>query len=128
TGTVRPRSDNEARHRSGSYYTPEPLVSLIIEKTVGPVVEEKREAFEAALASGAKGDDLRAHDPAMALLSLRIVDPAMGSGHFLVSLVDWLSDKVLTAVGDAESMAEGDYTSPLVKLIAELREGIVANA
>lgn len=64
----------------------------------------------------------------MALLSLRIVDPAMGSGHFLVSLVDWLSDKVLTAVGDAESMAEGDYTSPLVKLIAELREGIVANA
>ena len=47
TGTVRPRSDNEARHRSGSYYTPEPLVSLIIEKTVGPVVEEKREAFEA---------------------------------------------------------------------------------
>lgn len=128
TGTVRPRSDNEARHRSGSYYTPEPLVSLIIEKTVGPLVEEKREAFEAALASGAKGDDLRAHDPAMALLSLRIVDPAMGSGHFLVSLVDWLSDKVLTAVGDAESMAEGDYTSPLVKLIAELREGIVANA
>ncbi len=128
TGTDRPRSDNEARHRSGSYYTPEPLVSLIIEKTVGPVVEEKREAFEAALASGAKGDDLRAHDPAMALLSLRIVDPAMGSGHFLVSLVDWLSDKVLTAVGDAESMAEGDYTSPLVKLIAELREGIVANA
>ncbi|MEE4212620.1 MAG: Eco57I restriction-modification methylase domain-containing protein [Parvularcula sp.] len=127
-GWVRPRSDNEARHRSGSYYTPEPLVSLIIEKTVGPLVDEKREAFEAALESGAKGDDLRAHDPAMALLSLRIVDPAMGSGHFLVSLVDWLSDKVLTAVGDAESMADGNYTSPLVKHIAELRDGIVANA
>ena len=127
-GSVRPRSDNEARHRSGSYYTPEPLVSLIIEKTVGPLVDEKREAFEAALESGTKGDELRAHDPAMALLSLRIVDPAMGSGHFLVSLVDWLSDKVLTAVGDAESMAGSDYTSPLVKHIAELREGIVANA
>ncbi len=41
SGSVRPRSDNEARHRSGSYYTPEPLVSLIIEKTVGPLVEER---------------------------------------------------------------------------------------
>ncbi len=127
-GTVRPRSDNEARHRSGSYYTPEPLVSLIIEKTVGPLVDEKREAFAAALESGATGDTLRGHDPAMSLLSLRIVDPAMGSGHFLVSLVDWFSDKVLTAVGDAESMAGGDYTSPLVKHIADLREGIIANA
>lgn len=127
-GTVQPRSDNEARHRSGSYYTPEPLVSLIIEKTVGPLVDEKLEAFEAAFESGVNGDDLSAHDPAMALLSLRIVDPAMGSGHFLVSLVDWLSDKVLTAVGDAESMAGGGYTSPLVKRVAELREGIIANA
>ena len=127
-GMVRPRSDNEARHRSGSYYTPEPLVSLIIEKTVGPLVDEKREALEVAIESGARGSDLSVHDPAMALLSLRIVDPAMGSGHFLVSLVDWLSDKVLTAIGEAESLAGGDYTSPLVERIAELRDGIVANA
>src|SRR3546814_363389 len=27
--SVKPRADNQARHRSGSYYTPEPLVSLI---------------------------------------------------------------------------------------------------
>lgn len=127
-GNVRPRSDNEARHRSGSYYTPEPLVSLIIDKSVGPLVKEKLAAFETALAEGATREELRKHDPAMAMLSLRIVDPAMGSGHFLVSLVDWLSDKVLTAIGDAESMAGGDYTSPLVDRIAELREGITANA
>lgn len=127
-GSVRPRSDNEARHRSGSYYTPEPLVSLIIEKTVGPLVEERRQAFVAAAESGAKGADLSALDPAMSLLSLRIVDPAMGSGHFLVSLVDWLSDKVLTAIGEAENLVDGGYASPLVARIVELREGIVANA
>jgi hypothetical protein len=86
--SVKPRADNQARHRSGSYYTPEPLVSLIIEKTVGPVVAEKLTAFEAAHAQGTKGAELEKHDPAMALLALRIVDPAMGSGHFLVSLVD----------------------------------------
>ena len=128
SGSVRPRSDNEARHRSGSYYTPEPLVSLIIEKTVGPLVDERRQAFVASVESGASGTELAALDPAMALLSLRIVDPAMGSGHFLVSLVDWLSDKVLTAVGEAENVAGGAYSSPLVARITELREGIVANA
>ena len=40
---------------------------------------------------------LRDHDPAQAFLSLRVLDPAMGSGHFLVSLVDWLTDQALTA-------------------------------
>ena len=125
---VRPRSDNQARHRSGSYYTPEPLVSLIIEKTVGPLVEERRQAFTAAVESGVKKADLSSSDPAVALLSLRIVDPAMGSWHFLVSLVDWLSDKVLTAIGEAEALVGGEYASPLVARIAELREGIVANA
>lgn len=126
--SVKPRADNQARHRSGSYYTPEPLVSLIIEKTVGPVVAEKRTAFEAAHANGLNGAELAKHDLAMALLSLRIVDPAMGSGHFLVSLVDWLSDKVLTAIGDAEEIAGDGYASPLVQNIAGLREAILANA
>jgi Eco57I restriction-modification methylase len=126
--SVKPRADNQARHRSGSYYTPEPLVSLIIEKTVGPVVAEKLAAFEAAHAQGTKGAELAQHDPAMALLALRIVDPAMGSGHFLVSLVDWLSDKVLTAIGDAERIAGDAYASPLVGNIAALREAILANA
>ena len=128
SGSVQPRSDNEARHRSGSYYTPEPLVSLIIEKTVGPLVEERRKAFEDAVEAGSRGDALTELDPAVELLALRIVDPAMGSGHFLVSLVDWLSDKVLTAIGDAEVIAGGDYVSPLVRRISALRQGIVANA
>lgn len=126
--TVKPRADNQARHRSGSYYTPEPLVSLIIEKTVGPVVAEKLAMFQEAHAQGLKDAELTKHDPAMAMLALRIVDPAMGSGHFLVSLVDWLSDKVLTATGDAEVVAGDGYTSPLVQNIASLREAILANA
>ncbi|ATW02204.1 Eco57I restriction-modification methylase domain-containing protein [Sphingorhabdus sp. YGSMI21] len=127
-GNVRPREDNEARHRSGSYYTPEPLVSLIIDKTVGPLVDERRSLFEEAVGNEATGEELIALDPAIALLSLRIVDPAMGSGHFLVSLVDWLSDKVLTSIGDAEAIAGPDYASPLIEQIAKLREGIVVNA
>ena len=125
---VQPRADNSARHRSGSYYTPEDLVGLIIERAVGPLVNELIDAFAVASAAGVTGGALAALDPATRMLDLKIVDPAMGSGHFLVSLVDWLSDKVLKATADAEIEAGGGYVSPLVGRIAALRADILARA
>ena len=89
-----------ARKGSGSYYTPDALVSLIIKETVGPLVEERS---------------------AEQILNLKICDPAMGSGHFLTSLVDYLSDRVI------EAMAAVDV-SPLAALIEDMRETIMANA
>ena len=89
-----------ARKGSGSYYTPDALVSLIIKETVGPLVEERS---------------------AEQILNLKICDPAMGSGHFLTSLVDYLSDRVI------EAMAAVDV-SPLAALIEAMRETIMANA
>ena len=127
-GGVQPRSDNSARHRSGSYYTPEDLVGLIIERAVGPLVDEVVTNFAAAVAQGTTGAGLSALDPATRMLDFKIVDPAMGSGHFLVSLVDWLSDKVLKATADAEIEAGEGYTSPLVERIAALRADILARA
>src|SRR5262249_25102014 len=80
-----------ARKGSGSYYTPDELVSLIIARTVAPLVEERLTAFKelaAKLASdrrskGTRLEELRKIDPAERILDLKIVDPAMGSGHFL---------------------------------------------
>jgi hypothetical protein len=43
-------------------------------------------------------------DPAAAFARLRVCDPAMGSGHFLVSLVDYLADEVLTAITEAPAL------------------------
>lgn len=142
-GSVATIADKGARHRSGSYYTPEELVSLIIDKAVGPIIADRQAAFEDRLASLATDArpllarlaDLSASDPAANLLNLKIVDPAMGSGHFLVSLVDWLSDQVLTAIGDATAAVAssgwaGDhtYTSPIVQRIASVREAILGQA
>jgi hypothetical protein len=127
-GGVQPRPDNSARHRSGSYYTPEDLVGLIIDRAVGPLVDQLIVDFADAVAAGATGAALAALDPATRMLDLKIVDPAMGSGHFLVSLVDWLSDKVLKATADAEIEAGSGYSSPLVVRIAELRSDILARA
>ena len=44
-GAVVVNADDAARHESGSYYTPDSLVALIIDKAVGPFVEERLQAF-----------------------------------------------------------------------------------
>ena len=66
-------------------------------------------------------------DPAERLLELKICDPAMGSGHFLVNLVDHLADRVITALAEAEASVD-DYISPLTERIDVIRNKIMANA
>jgi hypothetical protein len=58
-------------------------------------------------------------DPTEAFVGSRVCDPAMGSGHVLVSLVDYLADAVLTEITDAPAAADwGEYRSPLARRIA----------
>ena len=111
-----------ARKGSGSYYTPDDLVQLILTETLEPLVEERKRAFRDKIAELGQGDlpdhrkigQLKRLDPATALLDLKICDPAMGSGHFLVSLVDFMADQVIAAMAEAELDAPeewGDYIS-----------------
>ncbi|MGF1454964.1 MAG: Eco57I restriction-modification methylase domain-containing protein [Alphaproteobacteria bacterium] len=128
-----------ARKGSGSYYTPDDLVQLILTETLEPLVEERKRAFRDKIEE-LRGGDLPDHrkigqlkrlDPATALLDLKICDPAMGSGHFLVSLVDFMADQVITAMAEAELDAPeewGDYISPLGERIDTIRNTILANA
>jgi hypothetical protein len=52
----------------------------------------------------------------------------MGSGHFLVSLVDYLADQVITAMAEAQALVTfGDYVSPLIARIAAIRRTILRN-
>ena len=113
-----------ARKTSGSYYTPEELVLLVIRRTLTPLIDERRAAF-AALPANASAPDLAKADPASRLLDLTVLDPAMGSGHFLVSLVDWLADRVLEAVAEAEAARPG-YASPLIARLGAIAEHIRA--
>lgn len=126
-----------SRKTSGSYYTPDELVSLIIERTVGPLVRERTDAF-AELAARLTEDvrppadklaELVALDPAETILTLRVCDPAMGSGHFLVSLIDFLAGEVFTATGEAAALIEwADYRSPVLDRLAEVRQRIKGEA
>ena len=59
-----------ARKTSGSYYTPNGLVKSLLDSTLDPVLD----------AAEVRNID----DPSAGILKLSIVDPACGSGHFLL--------------------------------------------
>ena len=101
-GKIVVRPNSYARKDSGSFYTPQELVDLIVERTLKPLAEERLSDFKkkaAELASdrrprAQREAELRKLDPAEAVLDLKVLDPAMGSGHFLVTAVDFLSDYI----------------------------------
>jgi hypothetical protein len=136
-GAINIRPNIFARKASGSYYTPDDLVALIIRETLGPLIDDRLAAFTAKLEELATSDRplntrlgaLKRVDPAEKLLELKICDPAMGSGHFLVSLVDYLADQIITAMAEAEAnVTWGHYVSPLAGRIEAIRNTILGNA
>ncbi len=108
-GTLSWEEDRSERKKTGSYYTPEYIVSYIVEKTIGPLVDEIEQKLREELASldeeirRARGENRRLlqekRNKLLAgarerVLNLKILDPAMGSGHFLVSACDYLAHRI----------------------------------
>ena len=81
-GSLYLSTGNNERKNTGSYYTPQYIVEYIIENTLGPKINE----IEKQSKSGSEFKDR--------VLKLKILDPAMGSGHFLVEAVDYLAKKL----------------------------------
>ena len=138
-GQIVVRPNSYARKDSGSFYTPQPLVDLIVERTLDPLLAERRAAFQTRAdtlqSDRRKKEDrlaeLRRLDPAQAALDLKILDPAMGSGHFLVTAVDYLSDAITELVEYAPTAApwlHDLYSSPLLDRVAAVRRDILDRA
>ena len=85
---------SEARRRSGSHYTPRELTEPIVRTTLEPILARLR---------GPGGEPPRPE----AILDLKICDPAMGSGAFLVEACRQLGDALIEAW-----RAAGDDTAP----------------
>lgn len=118
-----------ARRGSGSYYTPDELVQLIIERTVGPLIAERITTFEEVLTDPhATKIDIVRRDAATAILDLKVCDPAMGSGHFLVALVDYLADAAFRAMDLGRQAFGDDYQSPLLVRSEQVRRRIASLA
>lgn len=67
------------RKTTGSYYTPDSLVQALLDTALDPVLD-KTEA--------------EADDPEAALLNLSVIDPACGSGHFLLAAARRIATRV----------------------------------
>ena len=74
---------SEERRRSGSHYTPRELTEPIVRDTLKPVLDRLR---------GATRKDLPSPDQ---LLGLKVCDPAMGSGAFLVEACRQLGEALV---------------------------------
>ena len=64
---------------------------------------------------------MESNDPATAVLNLSILDPAMGSGHFLITAIDWLTDRLNSLVNREWEEAPA-YISPIRARLWELQD------
>jgi hypothetical protein len=75
------------RKKSGSYYTPSELIDLVLDEALDPLIDKA----------------LRTPDPEQALLALTVVDPACGSGHFVVAAARKIASSLaIHRTGDTE--------------------------
>jgi len=85
------------RKSSGSYYTPDYVVQYLVENTLGPLVRGECRPLpdritEEPKAPGWKNEPQKTGPLNSAeLLALKVLDPAMGSGHFLVAATEYLA-------------------------------------
>lgn len=107
------------RRETGTHYTPQSLTESIVETTLEPI----------AYIGPSEGLP-RAHwslKSAAELLDLKVCDPAMGSGAFLVQVCRWLSERIVDAWAVEETAgrritSEGVAVDDLAAL-----EGLPAN-
>lgn len=132
------------RKATGSYYTPDYIVKYIVEHTVGPVLEEKFEAVRPRLREAQKAHaaavkrnrqlekaEMPQDDPEKVaneyshvvdeLFDIKVLDPAMGSGHFLVEAVDVISDRMI-------AFLTGFPWNPVTAALSQTRQAILRAA
>jgi len=83
------------RRETGTHYTPKSLTEAIVAETLTPVAY-------VGPAEGTPREQWALKSPAE-LLDLKICDPAMGSGAFLVQACRWLSDRLVEAWSQVEA-------------------------
>jgi type I restriction-modification system DNA methylase subunit len=95
-------TDDHERKVSGSYYTPKYIVNYIVENALGPRIDRIRDdlaenGLEPGTAEYARS--FREH-----VLELDVLDPAMGSGHFLTRATSYLAREVVEVVQEVDEL------------------------
>jgi hypothetical protein len=98
TFTIDLVNDKGERKATGSYYTPDYIVKYIVEQTLRPILER--------VSAVEKSDT----DKLIAVLRVNVLDPAMGSGHFLVEATEFIARYLvdLAIVPEGKTPEEAD--------------------
>lgn len=99
----------DVRKAGGVYYTPTPIVDFIVDKTVGPLL------------AGKEPRDIA---------KLRIVDPACGSGSFLIAVYQYIIDWHVAYYADKPKLSKQNLelgSDGLMRLKTPLRKLILQN-
>jgi type I restriction-modification system DNA methylase subunit len=112
-------TDSGQRKITGSYYTPDYIVKYMVEQTLKPVLDDavRRHAHE----------DNAAH--IQAILEINVLDPAMGSGHFPVEVVEYIA-RYLVELGvqpEDKDEHEPDMTYWKRRVVQQCIYGVDAN-
>lgn len=101
------------RKTSGSYYTPKSLVQELIRSALDPVIEDR-------IAQSAQ-------QPVEALLSLKVVDPACGSGHFLLAAARRIAERVAALRSADGAVTPQAYRHAMREVVARCIFGVDRN-
>jgi|GEM_PF-556326 len=137
TGEVCIENSKHERKATGSYYTPHYIVEYIVKNTVGAVLDQKLktasellleyESATKALLRQKSTSGIQAYRAKIrevedkifdSVFGISVLDPAMGSGHFLVHTVDFISDRIIAFLA-------GYPENPVIRKIHELRDEIL---
>lgn len=139
-GRVHLETDRGERKATGSYYTPDYIVKYIVRHALGPILEERAGRFDELmeqivdvrrqLADGRRAPSVSALREGLerlerqareTLLDIKVCDPAIGSGHFLVEAVDFLTDGLI------EILNRYPEHNPILTMLDRIRRDIVAS-
>lgn len=140
-GRVHLENDKGDRKSTGSYYTPDYIVKYIVSHTLKPILEGRSQRFSELMTqltqlheqmkdkrlgvqsiNGIKKEVQRLEREAQStLLDIKVCDPAMGSGHFLVEAVDYLTDELIRI------LTLHPEHNPVLEMLEQTRSSILQN-
>jgi Eco57I restriction-modification methylase len=112
--TLRTAAGSE-RKTTGSYYTPDSLVQCLLDSALEPVVADRLKPC--------KTDAEREE----AILNLKVCDPAVGSGHFLIAAAHRLARHLSRIRSDNSEATPEDYQTALRDVIRRCLFGVDIN-
>lgn len=149
-GEIYIENSKHERKTSGSYFTPPYIVEYIVDNAVGPIIRERIEIIKELLEEleklykkqrrelkkpktwnhweypgvpkGKYSRDIADKEELVfeSIFNLKVLDPAMGSGHFLVHAVDFISEIIITFLANYPE-------NPIIRKLHKMKDEIISD-